>query len=112
MGPSEETLKNIAGVMAGAMDPQFEQRAAEIKSANTRICKVCGQVHFHKEREACEGCEALLEEGQTALVDSKLRFVFVEFPEQSEEADLRGTVQAVDSRVIDTYLSHAASESN
>ena len=106
--PSEETLRGLAGVMAGAMDPQFEQRASEIRAARTQLCSICGQVHFVKERPTCEGCAALLADGQTALVDAQNRFAFVEFPEEGDNADLRGKIEPVQSRVLDTVFAHAA----
>lgn len=100
----------MAGLVASAVDPDFEARTAEIRAANTQICCVCGRVHFKKERSACEGCTGLLEAGQTALVDAKNRFAFVEFKKGSANSDLRGKIESVDSRVIDTILAHAAKE--
>lgn len=109
-GPSSETLKGLAGMMSSAIDPTFNDQAAEIRAANTKVCAVCGQVFIHKESRCCSGCQGLLDTGQTALVAPDLRFVFVEFPEDGDNADLRGKIESVDKRVVDTLVAKAAQD--
>lgn len=108
-GPNLESLQGLAGMLPTAVGEDFEEKAAQIRRDLTEICTVCGTPHMKKGQPTCAGCNGLLNDGLTALVGTNLQYVFLEFPENSENAEFRGTVQPVDNRVIATAVAKAQS---